>query len=144
MVVAISNLYKRKRITAYTLLVVLTRLQALDMRYRRSFTQRRARSFPCLAIMSTVTAVCIRSTMLLGLLFFGLTLAPLAAQTRDGLQPRPLVLTHVTVIDATGAAAKPEMTVVIIGDRITALGKSGKVRAPANAQVVDATGKYLI
>jgi hypothetical protein len=48
------------------------------------------------------------------------------------------------VIDATGATAKPDMTVVIIGDRITTLGKSRKVRVPANAQVVDATGKYLI
>jgi hypothetical protein len=48
------------------------------------------------------------------------------------------------VIDATGASAKPDMTVVIIGDRITTLGKSRKVRVPANAQVVDATGKYLI
>jgi hypothetical protein len=69
---------------------------------------------------------------------------PLVAQTSDALQPQPLVFTHVTVIDATGAAAKPEMTIVIIGDRIITLGKSGKVAVPANALVVDATGKYLI
>jgi imidazolonepropionase-like amidohydrolase len=58
--------------------------------------------------------------------------------------PRPLVFTHVTVIDATGAPAQPDMTVVIRGDRIAELGKSGTVQAPDGAQVVDATGKFLI
>ena len=57
---------------------------------------------------------------------------------------RPLVFTHVTVIDATGAPAQPDMTVVIRGDRIAELGKSGTVQAPDGAQVVDATGKFLI
>jgi imidazolonepropionase-like amidohydrolase len=62
--------------------------------------------------------------------------------------PPPLVFTHVTVIDATGAPARPGMTVVITGDRITELipesGPSESVRAPEGAQVVDATGKFLI
>ncbi len=57
--------------------------------------------------------------------------------------PRPLVLTHVTVIDMTGAPAHPDMTVVIQGNRITELG-SGAVHAPEGAQVVDATGKFMI
>jgi imidazolonepropionase-like amidohydrolase len=61
---------------------------------------------------------------------------------------RPLVFTHVTVIDATGAPARPGMTVVITGDRITELipesGPGGSVRNPEGAQVVDATGKSLI
>ena len=35
-----------------------------------------------------------------------------------GAKPKPLVLTHVTVIDTTGAPANPDMTVVTIGDRI--------------------------
>ncbi|HCX29032.1 MAG TPA: hypothetical protein DHU55_04555 [Blastocatellia bacterium] len=82
--------------------------------------------------------------ILFGLLLIILAPAPLVAQTTDGLRSQPFVFTHVTVIDATGATAKPDMTVVIIGDRITTLGKSRKVRVPANAQVVDATGKYLI
>lgn len=55
-----------------------------------------------------------------------------------------LVLTHVTVIDATGAPASSDMIVVITGDRITELGKTQKVRVPKDAQVVDATGKFLI
>ncbi len=44
----------------------------------------------------------------------------------------------------TGAPAKPDMAVVITSDRITALGKTGKVRLPTGAQLVDATGKFLI
>lgn len=59
-------------------------------------------------------------------------------------QPKHLALIHVTVIDATGAPPKPGMTVVITGDRISALGKDGKVRLPESTQVIDASGKYLI
>lgn len=55
-----------------------------------------------------------------------------------------LVFTHVTVIDGTGDAAKPEMTVVITDDRITALGRTGQVPAPKDARVVNAAGKFLI
>jgi ankyrin repeat protein len=48
------------------------------------------------------------------------------------------------VIDATGAPAKPDMTVVVRGDRIEALGKTGKLTVPQNMQVVNATGKFII
>jgi len=66
------------------------------------------------------------------------------SQTKLFPQSRPIVLTHVTVIDATGASSKPDMTVVITGDRITNLGKTGKLRVPKGAQVIDGTGKFLI
>ena len=65
-------------------------------------------------------------------------------QARQSTQPKSLVLTHVTVIDATGAPARREMTVVITGDRITELGPARKVRILKGARVVDATGKFLI
>ncbi len=55
-----------------------------------------------------------------------------------------LAITHVTVIDCTGAAAKPNSTVVITGDRISEVGASETVDIPAGARVVDATGKFLI
>jgi len=58
--------------------------------------------------------------------------------------PTALVLTHVTVIDATGAPAKPDMTVMVRGDRIEAVGKTANLPVPANAQVVDAAGQFLI
>jgi len=59
-------------------------------------------------------------------------------------QPKPLVFTHVTVIDATGAPAKFNQTVVIKGSRITKLGENGNVHVPDDATVVNATGKFLI
>ena len=68
----------------------------------------------------------------------------LFAQQRDNNQQRTLVFTHVTVIDATGSPAKPDMTVVIKGDRIAALGKTADIDFPESARIVDATGKFLI
>jgi len=65
-------------------------------------------------------------------------------QTNQTSQSKPLVFTHVTVIDATDAPPHPDMTVIITGDRITNLGKTGKIRVPKGAQVVDGTGKFLI
>jgi imidazolonepropionase-like amidohydrolase len=55
-----------------------------------------------------------------------------------------LAITGVTVIDATGEPAQPGMTVVVTGNRITALGKSSLVRVPQLARVVDGNGKFLI
>lgn len=49
-----------------------------------------------------------------------------------------------TIIDATGAPAKPNMTLIITGDRITKIAKTGEVAIPKNAQVIDGTGKFLI
>ncbi|MFC1636683.1 ankyrin repeat domain-containing protein [Planctomycetota bacterium] len=80
------------------------------------------------------------------LLFLLFWLVPLGlfAQQGDNNQQKTLVFTHVTVIDATGAPAKPDMTVVVRGDRIEALGKTGILTVPQNARVVDATGKFII
>ena len=75
---------------------------------------------------------------------FLVSAALLLAQARQSTQSKPLVFTHVTVIDATGAPAKPEMTAVITGDRITELGPTRRARVPKDAHVVDATGKFLI
>ena len=66
------------------------------------------------------------------------------AQTTTSPSARPLVFTHATVIDVTGAPSKLDMTVIIAGNRIAAIGRTGRVRIPKDAQVVDATGKFLI
>jgi imidazolonepropionase-like amidohydrolase len=58
--------------------------------------------------------------------------------------PKPLVLSHVTVIDVTAGRVEPGMTVIITGDGIEAVGPSSSVPTPGNALVVDATGKFLI
>ena len=66
------------------------------------------------------------------------------AQEQPLANQRPLAFTHVTVIDATGAPAKPDMTVVVSGNRIALLGKAGQVTIPANARVIDETHKFMI
>jgi cytosine/adenosine deaminase-related metal-dependent hydrolase len=58
--------------------------------------------------------------------------------------PPPVAITHVTVIDATGAPPQPDMTVVLEDGRIARLGRSGTVRLPEKALVFDAKGKFLI
>jgi len=80
------------------------------------------------------------------LLFLFIWLLPvgLFAQQGDNNQQKTLVFTHVTVIDATGAPAKTDMTVVVKGELIEALGKTGRLAVPQDGQVVDATGKFLI
>jgi hypothetical protein len=84
-----------------------------------------------------------RKTFVLSLTLFVLAASPAAKQSSNANQ-RPLVFTHVTVIDATGGPAHRETTVVITGDRISEIGNSGKIRMPKNSQVVNATGKFLI
>jgi hypothetical protein len=82
-----------------------------------------------------------KSSALLLLLLF---VSQLIAQRLPVTQPTSLAFTHVTLIDMTGAPPKPDMTVMVIGNRITALGQTGKVRIPKEAQIIDATGKFLI
>jgi imidazolonepropionase-like amidohydrolase len=59
-------------------------------------------------------------------------------------QERQVAITHVTVVDVTGAPSRRDMTVVVSGDRITAVGRSGQVPVPRGARVVDGTGRYLV
>src|SRR5215472_6194237 len=76
-----------------------------------------------------------------------LTLVALAGALPARAEDEPaksLAITGVTVIDATGAPARLGMTVVVTGDRITAVAKSGAVGVPDGARVVDGKGKYLI
>jgi imidazolonepropionase-like amidohydrolase len=74
------------------------------------------------------------------LLAFGLLCSFSASAQRD----TPLAITHVTVIDCTGAPAKPNSTVVLTGHLISAVGPSESVAIPANARVIEANGKFLI
>lgn len=58
--------------------------------------------------------------------------------------PPSLAITHVTLIDATGAAPKPDMTVFVAGEEIAAIGPSKSISLPSGTKTVDATGKFLI
>ncbi len=55
-----------------------------------------------------------------------------------------VALTNVKVIDGTGAPARTGQTIVIEGDRITAVGPSGSVRVPVGAEVLDLEGHTVI
>ena len=54
------------------------------------------------------------------------------------------VLTHATLIDGTGAPAQRDVTIVIENGRIRDIGPSAAVAAPANAAVVDLSGKFVV
>jgi imidazolonepropionase-like amidohydrolase len=70
-------------------------------------------------------------------------LVTLAASAQQ--QPsRAFALTHTNVIDVAAGAVRRDMTVVIDGAKITAVSPAAGARVPADAQVVDGTGKYLI
>jgi imidazolonepropionase-like amidohydrolase len=55
-----------------------------------------------------------------------------------------LAITHVNLIDATGAPVQADMTVVVADHVITAVGHSRSIANPPNAQIVDGGGKFLI
>jgi len=55
-----------------------------------------------------------------------------------------LVITHVTVIDMTGAEPRADQTVIVERKRIAALGPSATVAIPRRTQILDARGKFLI
>ena len=81
-------------------------------------------------------------------------LLALAAQRPDSLSAQVreyvtvdtslLALTHVLLIDGTGAAPKPHQTVVIRAGKIAAVGPVGSVQIPAGAKVMDMSGTTLI
>jgi imidazolonepropionase-like amidohydrolase len=66
------------------------------------------------------------------------------AQAIAAAAPNPLVLTHVTLIDATGRSPQTDQTVVIEKGRIVSIVPAASAKLPKNARVVDATGKTLI
>src|SRR5213593_783491 len=55
-----------------------------------------------------------------------------------------VVLTHVRVIDGTGAAPKEDQTLIIRDGNILALGAARSTRVPEGAHVLDLTGKSVI
>jgi len=59
-------------------------------------------------------------------------------------QSRAIAFTNVTVIDGTGAPPRADLTVVIDGNRISAIGRTADVVVPAGAQQVDGRTKFLI
>ena len=86
-------------------------------------------------------------------LTMSLVAAPLAAQgttlsetTRRFVSvDAPVVaLTHVRVVDGTGARAAENQTIVVQNGKIAAVGPSASVRVPAGAQTLDLAGHTVI
>ncbi len=89
----------------------------------------------------------IRRRRILALLVAALPVAALRqdASGTQTVEATPTVaITNVTVIDATGAPAQPDMTVVAREGRIATLGASRQVPVPPGASVVEGAGKFLI
>jgi imidazolonepropionase-like amidohydrolase len=57
---------------------------------------------------------------------------------------KALVFRHANLFDAEAARSRPNSTVVITGNRITAAGPDGKVAIPAGAEIIDAGGRMLM
>ena len=65
-------------------------------------------------------------------------------QTSAAASSKIQVFSHATVIQMTGAPPLSDGTVVISANRITAVGPAGKITVPKGAQLIDASGKFLI
>ena len=55
-----------------------------------------------------------------------------------------VAITNVTVIDTASGALRPDITILVKGDRITEVAPAARVSVSANAQQVDGRGKFLI
>ena len=75
------------------------------------------------------------------LLLFVLLRCEAANQKTPG---RPLVFTHVTVVDTSSGISRSDMTVQINGTRISAVEQSRDASIPRRATVIDGKGKFLI
>lgn len=66
----------------------------------------------------------------------------LPGQSSRNSSIQPIIFQNVTVIDLVSGQPKPNMTVMLVGNRISSVSKSRQI--PKDAQVVDATGKFMI
>jgi hypothetical protein len=57
---------------------------------------------------------------------------------------KPVAITNANLFDAKTGRSQPGSTVVIDGARIRAVGKTGEVAIPANAETIDARGRALL
>jgi imidazolonepropionase-like amidohydrolase len=71
------------------------------------------------------------------------TLAP-AVQAFVKVNAPVVALTHVRVIDGTGAAAREDQTVIVSKGRIESVGDASAAKVPADAQVLDLHGYSVI
>jgi len=96
-----------------------------------------------------------KSTYTIALALMGsiaVVLSGAAFQGRGGNPNAPFIkinapvvaLTHVRVIDGTGAAPRENQTLVMSGGNISAVGPASSVTVPAGATTIDLTGKSVV
>jgi len=73
----------------------------------------------------------------------GATVAVLLAMSAP-VMAESTVLTNVTVIDGTGAAAKPNSAIVMTDGKIAYVGPMAGLKAPAGAKTVNLSGKFVM
>ena len=56
----------------------------------------------------------------------------------------PLAIRGARLFDPVTGAVRPDTTVVVTGNRITAVGRDGEVAIPADAEVIEARGRFLM
>ena len=72
-------------------------------------------------------------------------LASLSRVMAQGQAPNtPVVLSHVNVVDVTTGSLQRNSDVVVRDGRIDVVAAAGRANPPAQARIVDATGKFLI
>ena len=57
-------------------------------------------------------------------------------QSKPTAKSQRLTLIHVTIIDVTGAPAKPDMTVAIDGEKIVQIGQSRKLKTFRSSRIM--------
>lgn len=67
-----------------------------------------------------------------------------ASPVASSAQSHIVALTHVTLIDGTGAPPRSDLTLIIRGNRISTIGLVGQVEIPIGARVIDGQGGYLV
>jgi imidazolonepropionase-like amidohydrolase len=68
--------------------------------------------------------------------------APHGVEARHSAPARSLVFTHIIVVDTSNGKLYRDSTVIIQGNQIIEVGK--RVSVPGDAEVIDASGKFLI
>jgi imidazolonepropionase-like amidohydrolase len=74
-----------------------------------------------------------------------------SAQSQPQQHPSPvrydhavIAITHVSLVDGTGAPAVRDRTIVIRDGRIAAIGPSDRLRVPSDSTIIDGTGKTVL
>lgn len=73
-----------------------------------------------------------------------IVLVPIVSRAQKDNQNRSVAFNRVTIINLQTGRSQPEMTVIVTGERIATIGKTGKTRVPEDALLIDARGKFMI